>query len=438
MKKNRLLALLVGVLLPLSGCTLFNDEDLKYENHYNPPTTSNPDAIKVNGVEGVKTSYVEDTMMFGDVYYGNDDDKVINTYKTGGVNANGLNVNENKDYDANYDRNVYDLYVPDAAKKDEKQTVLLFIHGGAWVSGQKKDMNQYVLEYAGKGYITATMNYTLLSAGSLLSDGEASRDRSVFRDLDEIDACIASIKASLVSLGYDATKLDLVIGGGSSGSHLTMLYTYSRGDKCPLPIKFIMNAVGPVSIKPDAWKQFKDETNEALDGQLTKASIDEQAALSNIEELTISMTSWKWNEYQTMRIANGMCGFPGTPEQIASSTNEDKKNIITPNDQTRAMTDANGGEDQLSIPYWLNKNALADKAKVPMVCAYAGMDRVVGINQYATLSTALIAAGYTEGTNYKYVYFRNSGHTEINADKDATAYNQLINYLDAWLTADSI
>ena len=40
MKKTKLfgLPLLIVGLLGLSACALFNDDDMKYENHYNPPS----------------------------------------------------------------------------------------------------------------------------------------------------------------------------------------------------------------------------------------------------------------------------------------------------------------------------------------------------------------------------------------------------------------
>lgn len=436
MKNRRLLALLLGALLPLSSCTLFNDDDLAFENHYNPVTETrddgNPDGIKVNNVLGVKTEYVENTMLFRDVFYGNSDGKVLNTYKTDGVNHNEFNVNGNKDYDADYDDNVYDLYVPDTVKSN---LVLLFIHGGSWVMGDKVDMNQYAHEFASKGYITATMSYTLLSIDSLKNDVEKP-NLSIFRDLDEIDACIASIKSGLAGLNkVDVNKLKLVIGGGSSGSHLTMLYTYSRGDKSPIPIKFIMNAVGPVAIKQDTWKSFKtDEEDACVEQGLEKEALAANA--SKLDQLKISGTSFYWNEYETMRIANGMCGFPGTSEEIVSSANSEKTLIEHPNTKTKAMTNAGGGEDQLSIPYWINKNYIDGKEKIKMVCAYAGRDKVVGVNQFATLQTALENAEYVNGTDYKYVYFKNCGHTDIKASSDETAYNQLLTYLDEWCEAD--
>ena len=150
---------------------------------------------------------------------------------------------------------------------------------------------------------------------------------SIFRNLDEIDACIASIKSVLGELGFDTSKTNLVIGGASSGAHLTMLYAYSRGDKCPLPIKFLIDAVGPVDIKPENWKRFVNATDEVLDAGITASAIATQESNGNLRKLRVADTDesadpYYWNDYQTMRIANGMCGIPFSTIEIQNTTDD--------------------------------------------------------------------------------------------------------------------
>jgi acetyl esterase/lipase len=435
MKKKTLFALLIGALLPLTSCSLFNDDDLAFKNEYKVQEEQEDLTGKtvLDGVIGVESPKVEDCLVFKDLYYANENDKITNTYKVGGVNENQFHVNGDQDYDGDPDENNYDLYVPNNAKKDEKHLVMLFIHGGAWVSGLKTDMNQYAHEFANQGYITATIKYTLLNKNSLLTEGTDNPELSIFRDLDEIDACISSIKANLGKLGFDTSKTQLAIGGGSSGAHLTMLYAYSRGQRSPLPIKFLLNAVGPTDITPETWMKFITNEDDILQNDgIDKDSIDAQRAASNLETLNISFegVDLKWNEYQTMRVANGMCGFPYTSEQIAAASDSSKEEIITPNEASNAMTvGENCGEKLLSVTHWITS-----ENRIPIICAYAGKDRVVGINQYANLQLALETAGYTS-ENFKYVFFQESGHTEINAKKDATAYEQLINHLTNFAAA---
>lgn len=369
--------------------------------------------VKAKEIEGLPNVYC-----FKSIGYANND-TVLNTYKTTGANYNGYQVNNNEDYFGNTTKNNYDLYVPSNLNKNVKNTVILFIHGGAWISGFKTDVNEYVHEFAKTGYISATLKYTLLNKD--MNDNSLS----IFRNLDEIDSCIKSIKEVLVNdLGFDSTKLNLVIGGASSGAHLAMLYSYSRGEASALPIKFVIDAVGPVDIKTYSWKKFIVESDSVLDAGLSKSAIAVQEANSNLAPIKVSGESYTWNDYQTMRIANGMCGLPFTVSQVEASTDSDKEYITNPNTASNSLLGTNGGEDLLSVTYWINKNSY----DYPIICAYAGKDRVVGINQYAVLENALISNGIT----YDYVYFRNSNHTDISAEFDSTSYNSLINKIKTW------
>lgn len=430
MKKNRLfLGLIIGCLAFLTGCnsvhSLFFDDDIKVENHYNPATivpdegSEDPDAVKAQGVAGKEIEKVPNTLAFKNIPYGVDG-KVINTYKDGEVNHSSYTyeVNGGEDYPADKKTNNYDLYVPKSASKDGKHLVILFIHGGAWVSGFKTDVNEYVYEFAKKGYITATIQYTLLKRS--MDDNKLS----IFRDLDEIDACITSIKAALEDLEFDTSKTQLAIGGASSGAHLTMLYSYSRGDHAALPIKFLINAVGPVDIKPENWKQFKN-SETGREAGLTYSAISAQA--TNLEELAIAgeKVGTYWNDYHTMRVANGMCGLPYTLEQVKLAADSKEEKVINPLAPAYVdMTKEHGGEDQLSVTYWMNEKS----NKYPMVCAYGGKDSIVGIAQYATLEKAM----NDNSIEHEYVYFKDANHIDISADKDPESYASFINKITTY------
>ena len=435
MKKNKLLTslLFITAALSLSACGLFNDDDIAVKNSYNPVVSEpevDPDGKPAGGVIGHRIDAVKDAYCFKNIGYAKDG-KIINTYKTGGANENQFNPNGGKDYEGDNFSNNYDLYVPDATPRKDKHVLILFIHGGAWVSGFKTDVNPYVHEFANKGYVTATIKYTLLSRDMNNSS------LSIFRNLDEIDACIASIKSVLEELEFDTTKTELVIGGASSGSHLAMLYSYSRGDKCPINnIKFVINAVGPVDIKPDCWKSFKDEESGISSG-LEKDNVDAM----NLQPLSIAGEKDEqgnavyWDNYQTVRVANGMCGIPNSKEAIeaAAIKNGEGKivDIDSSNAAAKSMLDPDGGQDLLSVTYWIDKGVNHYK----MIAAYAGKDTIVGVNQFATLQKRLDANSYTKGTDYKYTYFQNSNHQQISDQADHTAYTEFVNNIVAWCEA---
>lgn len=430
-RKTLLFTILACGLFALTSCqnlkALFNDDDLSIHNSFNDivsiPTSDQPKTGPC--AHGVYALEVEDTpnaYCFKKIPYANNgDDFVINTYKEGAINHVEYNVNGGENYPSEKNKNNFDLYVPKDLDKTAKQTVVLFIHGGAWISGFKTDVNPYVYEFANRGYISATIQYTLLKK----SMDDASL--SIFRDLDEIDACISTIKLALEDLEFDTSKISLVIGGASSGAHLAMLYAYSRGHRSALPIKFLIDAVGPVDIKPENWKKFNNASDEVLEAGLTYSAIEEQRSASNLGELKVQDPddNYNWNAYQTMRIANGMCGIPYSTVEIRNSTDENKEEIVYPNEASNSMTKVGGGEDQVSVTYWINLSS----NKYPMVCAYAGKDTVVGIAQFAKLEEAMTA----KGIDYDLVYFKNGNHTDIKKDKDEAKYNDFVNKILARL-----
>lgn len=420
MKKNRILcsALLALSLLSLTSCSLFEDSDIEVKNSYTPYVEKKEDSsvIKAGGVNATSVKDLANVNCFKNISYATDG-VILNTYKTDGENYNGYTVNDNNDYSANRSSNNYDLYVPSNIDKKKENNVILFIHGGAWVSGFKTDVNQYVHEFAKRGYVSATIKY------SLLKRSMDDKSLSIFRDLDEIDACIKSIKQVLKDdLGFDDSKLNLIIGGASSGAHLSMLYAYSRGDRSQLPIKFIIDAVGPTDIKSYAWKRFINSSNEVLDAGITASAIEAQN--SNLGELGVLGEEYGWNNFQTMKIANGMCGLPYSLDMINSTTDESMEEIVNPNEASNSILGANGGEDLLSVTYWMNKKSL----NYPVICAYAGRDSVVGIAQYANLEKTL----NNKSIPHEFIYFKNSDHIEITKEKDPTNYDLLINKIINW------
>ena len=422
-KRNLLFAFLATSLLALSSCkALFSDDDMSLYNSFNsivsiPKSEDTTSGVRAGGVLAKEIEEVPNAYCFKNICYAVNNEYVPNTYKEGGVNHTEYNVNGGEDYLGNKSNNNYDLYVPKDISKNTKHTVVLFIHGGAWISGFKTDVNSYVYEFANRGYISATIKYSLLKR--TMDDSSLS----IFRNLDEIDACITSIKSVLGELEFDTSKTNLVIGGASSGAHLTMLYAYSRGNRCPLPIKFLIDAVGPVDIKPENWKRFNTVTDAILDDGITYDAIETQKSNGNLTKLKVaddgSSDPYYWNDYETMRIANGMCGIPYSTIEIRNTTDENKEEIIYPNEASNSMLKVGGGEDLLSVTYWMNNST----KRYPIVCAYAGRDTVVGIAQFAKLEESLIY----NFIDYDFVYFRNGNHVDITKEKDEAKYNEFVN-----------
>ena len=145
------------------------------------------------------------------------------------------------------ERDLVTIYVPENAYDREYNACILYIHGGSWQGGEKEDMSPHCKKLAMKGYITATMSYSLYSE-------EVFGDVTAFTMCDEIDACIDAIKAFGEEKGLNITKL--ATSGYSAGGHLSMLYSYSRPEDSSIELAFTANRVGPSDMGADVWGSY--------------------------------------------------------------------------------------------------------------------------------------------------------------------------------------
>ena len=197
--------------------------------------------------------------------------KIINSFKEGGENYNETlgNINNGSDY-SETDRDNFDICIPKDVnkRKDDYNSIYLFIHGGGWVEGDKANVSESCDKYGSKGIICTSMSYTLLNG--------KYKEYNVFRILDEITATIKGIKKFLGEKGFDKNKLELFISGGSAGAHLALLYSYAIKNS-PIPIKFIINVSGPVTLEHGHWLTTRNITDslESIDPEsINEAKIE--------------------------------------------------------------------------------------------------------------------------------------------------------------------
>lgn len=139
-----------------------------------------------------------------------------------------------------------DLLFPDyPARISAPIPVVLYIHGGAWVEGDKQEgkftaIKNLALE---AGIAAASMNYRLLLDGADCGGM-----------LDDVDRAIAFIKRKSSSLGVTLDKLS--IAGVSAGAHLALLYSYTHSanaNNSPIPIDLCVSFSGPTDFTDPAW-----------------------------------------------------------------------------------------------------------------------------------------------------------------------------------------
>lgn len=186
--------------------------------------------------------------------------------------------------DLTYDegpKNNYDLYLP-ADNSKEAYSLVYYVHGGGFTSGDK-ETGKFLGKYlSSKGYVVASVNYTL-------SDGEAEANLNIM--YNELVKALDSIIEISKEKGYNITEM--ATSGESAGGCLAMLLAFRYGNESPVPIKFIFQEVGPANFAPELWGAESDEDKVAFVNNMTGKSfavkgIGSEEYLKAIDEISPS------------------------------------------------------------------------------------------------------------------------------------------------------
>ena len=148
-------------------------------------------------------------------------------------------VYTNQEYE-NTNGHKYDLYIPSGLDESQNQYLILFIHGGSFNSGEKEDGDAWCKYYATKGYITATVDYTLQAHG---------QEASIYLMNSEIESAVKAIKEQAEALGYRIAGMAPC--GVSAGGTLAMNLAYNGNSE--IPVKFVFQLAAPTYFDPSEW-----------------------------------------------------------------------------------------------------------------------------------------------------------------------------------------
>ena len=132
-------------------------------------------------------------------------------------------------------RQKMDIYIPITAEK-KNYPVVISLHGGNWVSGDKQQMALYTQTILESECIHVAMNYRLIG------DGLAFNAFMPFTDmLNDIETVLNFLKTNAETYSVDTTKACMT--GYSAGGHLALLYAYSRtNSSIPITLAFTISA----------------------------------------------------------------------------------------------------------------------------------------------------------------------------------------------------
>lgn len=114
-------------------------------------------------------------------------------------------------------RNRLDLHLPADAAPGQRRPVLLQVHGGAWIMGDKREQGRPLMTHlAARGWVCAATNYRLSPAATM-------PDQIV-----DVKRALAWLRANVADYGGDPDFI--CITGGSAGGHLSSLAALTPGD----------------------------------------------------------------------------------------------------------------------------------------------------------------------------------------------------------------
>jgi acetyl esterase/lipase len=129
----------------------------------------------------------------------------------------GVEVIRDLAYDEHPVRNRLDVYRSAGTASSARLPVVLFVHGGAWVIGNKEQQGKPILLHlVRRGYVGVSVNYRL-----------GPRDRWPAQIVD-VKRAIAWVHDHISEYGGDPTFL--AVAGASSGGHLVALAALTPGD----------------------------------------------------------------------------------------------------------------------------------------------------------------------------------------------------------------
>jgi acetyl esterase/lipase len=151
-----------------------------------------------------------------------------------------------------------DAYIP--AGGGSGYGVVILVHGGSWVAGDKADLSTAASSIMSMGYVTLNMNYRLADSTKSLTPTENKvRIAEMLADIESAKSYVATRASE-----WNCNPAKIVLVGASAGAHLSLLDTLTKNGSGS--VKACVSLSGPTDFTdPD----FQDNTVTSTDGTFT-------------------------------------------------------------------------------------------------------------------------------------------------------------------------
>ena len=131
-----------------------------------------------------------------------------------------------------HERNKLDICLPE---RTGNVGLILMIHGGGWVAGNKDGYKEDLIKWSERGYVAASINYRYASTEIHIDDITA-----------DIELSLHKIKQLAVDSGINVDGM--LLTGSSAGAHLSLYYAYAKADTSPIKPKAVVSFCGPTDL----------------------------------------------------------------------------------------------------------------------------------------------------------------------------------------------
>ena len=144
-----------------------------------------------------------------------------------------------------------DFYMPNSSIDTlEKRPFILLIHGGGFAGGQREAMHYQCMEFAKRGFVTATMSYRVGFDQDITGDNI----NAVYRAQQDASAALRYVVANSDKLEIDTSWI--FIGGSSAGAITSLFTSYSSQSEWNQVLPQLESELGSLALSGNSLDQM--------------------------------------------------------------------------------------------------------------------------------------------------------------------------------------
>lgn len=168
----------------------------------------------------------------------------------------------------------FDIHIPKV--KSHCLPMMVFIHGGDWSAGDKRDMNSYAENLYDDKFITLNINYRLIPFDSLKNDLKNKiTDEPTYGSIhlaEMVSDIHSAISYSIKKYGKIIDTTCISLFGYSAGGHLALMYNGTKDfGITPYQIKSVFSIGGPAVLFKKEEEMYIFPEKPAAGSYLTEA-----------------------------------------------------------------------------------------------------------------------------------------------------------------------